>query len=243
MNLFARKTLVVLVVAALAGCGGGGSSGGSPAAPAQPVTLSATPAAFTFPLNDNTPEPVSVTRSAGTFASLGLSVGDPTVVGVTATVLTGSTATFSVIPIAHGATTITTTDGTGVSTTVSITTASCGRPPSILAAQQVVPASGATGVSPSIGQVYFVAYVVTGVAASGNLHMSVGAHGTLEGGQLVAATLPAGTVLPTPPPLPGPYTSTIVSATVPALAAGQQYRTQLYNDTCQGADVAGTFST
>ncbi len=94
MSLFARKTLVALVVVALAGCGGGGSSGGSsPAAPAQPVTLSATPATFTFPLDDNTPEPISVARSAGTFASLGLSVGDPTVVGVTAPVLTGVSVT------------------------------------------------------------------------------------------------------------------------------------------------------
>ena len=241
MSLVARNTLVGLVLVALAGCGGGGSS--RSAAPAQSVTLSATPAAYTFPLDDNTPEPVSIGRSTGAFASLGLSVGDPTIVGVTAPILTGASATFAVIPIAHGATTITATDSTGVSTTVSITTATCGRPPSILAAQQVVPASGATGVSPSIGQLYFVAYVVTGVAVSGSLHMGVGAHDTLEGGPLVAATLPAGTVVPTPPPLPGPYTSTIVSATIPALAAGQQYQTQLYNDTCQGADVAGTFST
>jgi hypothetical protein len=157
--------------------------------------------------------------------------------------LTAAGATFSVIPIAHGATTITATDSTGASALVSVTSALCGRPPSMLAAQQVVPASGATGVSPSIGRVYFVAYFVTGVGVSGNLHMSVGAHGTLEGGPLVAAALPPGTVLPTPPLLPGPITSMTVSATVPTLAAGQQYQTQLYNDTCEGAVLAGTFST
>ncbi len=234
-----RKTLVALVAIALAGCGGGGSS----AAPAQPVTLSATPATFTFPLNDNTPEPVSVARSTGTFASLGVSVSDPTIVGVTAPALAGANATFSVIPIAHGATTITATDSTGASTTISITTASCGRPASLLAAQQVLPASGATSVSPSIGRLFFVVYFVSGAAVNGNLHLSVGAHGTLEGGPLVAAFLPPGTVMPSPPPLPGPVTSASVSATVPALAAGQQYQTQLYNDTCQGAVLAGTFST
>lgn len=239
MNLVARNILVGLLLLALGGCGGGGSS----AAPAQSVTLSVAPAAFTFPLNDNTPEPVSVMRSTGAFASLGLSVGDPTVVGVTAPNLTGASAAFAIIPIAHGATTITATDGTGASTSVSVTTATCGRPPSFLAAQQVVPASGATSVTPSIGQLYFVVYVVSGAGVSGNLHLSVGAHGTLEGGPIVTSSLPPGTILPSPPPLPGPVTSATVSATVPALGAGQQYQTQLYNDTCQGAVVAGTFST
>ena len=241
MNLVARNTLVALMLAALAGCGGGGSSAAPP--PMQVVTLSATPTTFTFPLNDNTPEPVSVVRSAGAFASLGLSVGDPTVVGVTAPDLTGGSATFTIIPIARGTTTITATDSTGASTSVSVATALCGRPPSFLAAQQVVPASGATGVAPSIGRLYFVVYVPTGAGVSGNLHMSVGAHGTLEGGPIAASTLPPGTILPTPPPLPGPYTTATVSATVPTLAAGQQYQTQLYSDTCQGAVVAGTFST
>ncbi len=240
MNLIARSVFVGLLLTAFAGCGGGGSS----ATPTmQSVTLSANPAAFTFPLNDNTPEPVSVTRSAGPFSSLALSIGDPTVVGVSGPNLTAGSATFTIIPIAHGATTITATDSTGASTSISVMTATCGRPPSILAAQQVVPAAGATGVATSIGRLYFVAYFETGAAVSGNLHLSVGAHASLEGGPIVAAALAPGTVVPSPPPLPGPVTSATVSATVPALAGGQQYRTQLYNDPCQGAVVAGTFST
>ena len=89
---------------------------------------------------------------------------------------------------------------------------------------------------------YFVAYFLSGVGVSGNLHMAVGAHSTLEGGALVAATLPLGTMLPTPLPIPG-ATGVVVSAPVPTLPAGQSYTTQLYNDTCQPAVSAGTFST
>jgi hypothetical protein len=234
MNVSAQKTLILVCGLVLAGCSGGNSS----PSPQQVVTLSASPATYTFPLDDNTPEPVSVTRSNGTFTSLALGVADPTVVGVTAPALNGASATFSVIPIAHGATTVTATDSTGAATSVSVTTASCGRPASLVAAQQVVPTAGATGVSASIGTLYFVAYG----GGTGNLHLIVGAHGTLEGGPFVAATLPPGTVLPPPIPLPG-VTDTIVSATVPALVPGQQYQTQLYNDTCQPAVLAGTFST
>ena len=110
------------------------------------------------------------------------------------------------------------------------------------AAQQIFPASGAVGTSRSVAAVYFVAYFLTGAGVSGSLHVAVGAHGTLEGGPLVAASPPPGTVLPTPIPLPD-ATDIVVSATVPMLAAGQTYQTQLYNDTCQAPVVAGTFST
>lgn len=235
-----QKTFFAVCGLMVAGCSGGNS------APSYysgtPATLLAKPAQYTFSLDNNTPETVSVTRAAGTFSSLGLSVADPTIAGVTMPTLSGATATFSVIPIAHGATTVTATDGTGSSTSVSIATASCGRRASLVAAQQAFPASGATGVSTSIGTLYFVAYFLNGVGLSGRLHLTVGTHGTLEGGPLVAATLPPGAVLPTPIPLPN-VSDTIVSATVPALAVGQQYQTELYNDTCQSAVLAGKFST
>ena len=104
------------------------------------------------------------------------------------------------------------------------------------------PASGATGTSSSVATVYFVAYFLTGAGVSGSLHVAVGAHGTLEGGPLVAASPPPGTVVPTAIPLPD-ATDIVVSATVPMLAAGQTYQAQLYNDTCQAPVVAGTFST
>jgi hypothetical protein len=112
----------------------------------------------------------------------------------------------------------------------------------MLAAQQLVPASGTINVSSSIGTLFFLAYFQNGVALSGNLHLIVGKHGTLEGGPLVAATAPPGTVFPTPIPIPN-TTEVVVRASVPALAPAHQYRTEVYNDTCQPAVFAGAFST
>jgi hypothetical protein len=211
--------------------------------PGAGAVLSATPSAYTFPLDDNTPEPIIVTRSSGSFASLTLSVADPTIVGVTTPTLGGATAKFSILPIARGSTVVTATDASSVSTTVHVTTALCGRPASLLAAQQVLPPSGASGVSPSIGTLYFVAYFPIGTSGivPGNLHLIAGQHGTLEGSAYAAALLPPGSALPTPIPIPA--SSAIVSATVPMLAPGQTYQTQLFSDTCQPAVLAGSFST
>ncbi len=237
MERTSRKALSLIWLVAV-GCSGGSGGGPAPA----PVTLSVSPSSYTFALDDNAPVTVTVTRTGGPFASLALGVADPTIVGVTPLTLSGSAATFSVIPVARGATAVTAVDGSGASASFSVTTASCGRPATLVAAQQFVPAAGATAVAPSIGKMYFVGYFVNGVRAGGKLHLIVGAHGTQEGGPLVQATPPPGTVLPTPIPLPG-VTDTVLSATVPALVAGQSYQTQLYNDTCQPAVLAGAFST
>lgn len=231
---------IVICLLLLGGCGGGSTSTPQPGAPA--VTLSANPSSYTFSLNETAPVPVTISRSVATFASLGLAVGDPTQIGVTIPVLGGATATFSVIPVANGSTTVTATDGSGVSTTVGVASALCGRPSSIAAFQLLIPTSGASGVSTSIGTMYFYVYFASPTPQSGSLHLIVGQHGTLEGGTYAPATLPPGTVLPTPPPIPY-MSSEIVAAAVPRLVAGQQYKTELYNDPCQPADVAGTFST
>src|SRR5450755_2771203 len=241
MDVLVRRLLGVMGGLALAGCGVNLASTVGATSPPR-AALSATPATFTFALDHNAPQVVTVTRSSGTFTSVLLSVADPTIVGVTDPTLSGASATFSIVPVAYGSTTVNVTDQTGATTAVDVSTASCGRPPSLLAAQQLVPSSGATHVSTSIGTLYFLAYFQKNVALSGNLHLIVGQHGSLEGGPLVAATAPPGTIFPTPIPIPN-TTQMVVSASVPPLAPAQQYRTELYNDTCQPAELAGTFST
>ncbi|MDQ2663377.1 MAG: hypothetical protein M3Y18_04990 [Candidatus Eremiobacteraeota bacterium] len=208
----------------------------------SPATLAISPASYAFNLDQNAPQTITVTRSSGNFTSLTLSIADPTVVGVFLPTILGSTATFEVIPIAHGTTTVSATDQNGNSATVAVSTALCGRPASLVAAQLFVPATAATGVSSAIGTLYFVAYIVRGAALSGSAHLAVGQHGSLEGGPLVAATAPPGVALPTPIPLPH-TTDVIVRASVPPLAAGQHYQAQIYNDTCQPSVIAGSFST
>jgi hypothetical protein len=137
---------------------------------------------------------------------------------------------------------VTAADPSGASTFVNVTSAACSTSPTLVAAQQFSPASGAFGVPAGVGTIYFVVYFSNGTTPGGNLHLVVQPHGTLEGGPLVSATMPPGTTLPTPIPLPN-ATGVVMSATVPALATGQQFETILYNSTCQPAVIGGSFST
>ena len=240
MKTHTERLLGLTAALVTASCSGY-SAGGTTPQPSK-ATLSATPAAFTFSLDQNAPQRVDITRSTGAFTSLQLVIGDPSIAGVTTPSLGGASATFSITPIAHGSTSVQVTDQSGATIRVNVTTASCGRPASLLAAQQLVPNPGATHVPTSIGTVYLLTYFQDRTTLSGNLHLIVGRHGSLEGGPLVAATAPPGTVFPTPIPIPN-STQIVVSATVPALAPAHQYKTQVYNDTCQPAVRGATFST
>ena len=230
-------TAIAIVGGTLSGCGGYSMSSAGAA-----VTLSASPSTYAFPLDGNSPQPITVTRSNGTFTSVTLSVSDPTIVGVTTPLLAGGSATFSVLPIARGSASITIADSSGAQAQVNAMTPPCGRPPNLLAAQQLSPSDGAGNVSTSVGKIYFSVYFLNGTSPSGNLHLIVQPHATLEGGPLTAATPPPGTVFPTPIPLPN-ATAIEMSASVPPLQSGAQYEMELYNDTCQQAVLAGTFST
>ena len=76
---------------------------------------------------------------------------------------------------------------------------------------------------------------------STKVHLSVAAtNATLEGGTLQVATPPPGSA--TPAPIAG-LLETIMSATIPALPSGTVIRTQIYDDTCQGAILTGTLGT
>jgi hypothetical protein len=226
----------------LAGCAGTPST--TPASPTPvPVTLTVTPSTVTVAAGvAATPVPVTVARSIGSFSSLGLSVANPTLVGVTPASVNGGTATFSIVPIASGNTFVTVADAGGAFNFVNVTNQACSTNATLLAVQQIVPAPGAVGVSPSIGTMYFVVYFALGAAQTGNLHLVVKPNGTLEGGALTPARPPPGTALPTPIPLPN-ATSVTMSATVPALPSGQQFQSQVYNNACQPAVLGSTFST
>lgn len=243
---FSRISLAVAILFA-AGCSSGSDSP-SPSPTPAPL-LVANPTNITFASSDfiSSPQPVTITSAGGFGSGLNVSVGDPTQFGASLALPTQSTtASLSIFPISSGfmggTSSVSLGDSFGSIATVSVTQGACGRPASLLAAQQAVPANAATGVSTAVGKLYFVAYYYNGTPISGRLHLAVGAHGTLEGGPLVAATLPPGTALPTPIPLLD-ASDTIVSATVPTLLPGQQYRTQLYNDTCQPPLIGGSFST
>jgi hypothetical protein len=154
-------------------------------------------------------------------------------------------ARFIVYPIAHGSTTATFTAG-GASATITATTGNCGRPDALSPASQLVyPQPGATGVSPSIGKLYFAVwlrgiYIVPPTFPPINLHLIAGAHDTQEGSALQPDTPPPGSA---PVNTQQQGTLQYMSATVTALRSATAYRTQIYDDACQPALLTGSFTT
>ena len=229
---------------AVASCSGGSNpppfvQPGSTTSP--PVTLSASPASIAFELDQNAPQTITVTRSAGSFASFTTAIAKPTLIGVTSTFASG-TATVTVIPIASDAgarTTITFTDDSGATASASVTTAKCGRASDLYPSQLLYPQPGTTGVPTNIGMLYFAVESPTGHPTP-KLHLIIGSGATLEGGTLETATAPPGAASPSP--APGDI-QTIERGTVPALPAGTTIQAQLYDDTCQPVVLTGAFST
>jgi len=146
MRLLVAMPWLVAAAATLAACGGGVAS-----VPSQSVSLSAAPSAYAFTLQSDYSSPIDVTRSSGVFSSLTFGFSDPTIAGVTAVTFSGTKATFSILAISPGTTTVTAKDSSGATAAVNVTVPPCsGSPPQIVAAQQVVPPNGATGVSTAI---------------------------------------------------------------------------------------------
>lgn len=262
----AGALLLIAACGALVACGGGGGtvSGfqpnaaatstavifvGSTPAPSPSVTLSASPASFTFSGLDPMPPPQGGWVAASpTPVSLALSidVADPTVIGVSiGESFAAWPARFIVYPVAHGSTTATFSAG-GASTTITAATGLCGRPDALSPASQLVyPRPGATNVPASIGKLYFAVWLVGTYFAPATFptigsHLIVGAHETQEGSTLQADTPPPGSA---PVDTTRQGTLQYMSATIPPLRAATAYRTQIYDDTCQPALLTGSFTT
>jgi len=231
--------LLTVTAAAAAGCSAGGPS---PAPTSAPVTLSASPSAHTFALNETSPLTVWVDRSAGTLTGFTATVSNPQEFGVLSVGISGPVAQVLILPVASGAmATATFADASGAMTTASLSPAICGRPENNDYRSQLIwPLPDATGVSPNVGTLYFAVFTPTSLILTTKLHMVVGTTSTLEGGTLQTATPPIGAATPTPPP---GMLETYMSASVPTLPSGANIHTQIYDDTCQGALLTGTFST
>jgi hypothetical protein len=248
---------VAAAVCALAGCGGA-SSGASAPTPAPtpsatslptelhlptptpaPLTLSAQ--SVTFDIFNPQPQTITVTSASFGGALHALPV-DGTQVGATVSMTGTGSATVSLIPIAHGAgspsgaTSVTLQDAVGASASIAVTQRPCGRPDNLRPASTLIsPQSGASGVSPAVGRLYFA--VTSVVAPSPVLHVWT-PYGTLEGSALTAATPPPGAASFTPGP-----NVTVMSATIGTLPTLARVTTQIYDDPCQPAVVTGTFDT
>lgn len=235
--------VAALSVAAAAGCQQSELAAPGPQAAA---TIAASPSTVAFALNDTAPASVTVTRSSGTFAGLAAVASDPTVVGIGIPILSGSTATVSVLPVgsADGApVTVHLTDASGATASFTVDPATCGRPPDMTADTTLIaPAPGATHVPAGVGTLYFAVY-----SHSPQFVTTMHAHLVIDGTQtlddsapLVQATPPGGA--PTPAPLPGLY-EYLAAGPIPMLPSGASIRAYLYDDTCQAPTAAGGFST
>lgn len=237
------------MILALSGCGG--STSGTSYAMGQPTTppispnLIAAPGSVVFSTSPYIPDPVTVELETNLRfdPTWTVAVDDPTQTGASEPVLTSaSTATIQVYPIAisSGHTSITVRNSNGGSTSIGVTQGGCGRPNNLVYdSRMVYPKVGSMGVARRISALYFAVYSIT-AEPSGNLHLIVGEHGTLEGGALAVAPLPPGAQ--GSKAVPG-YTLTYMKAAVPTLPAHSHIRTQIYDDTCQPALLSGGFST
>lgn len=159
-------------------------------------------------------------------------------------ILDRTTAIAKVYAVSQGVTSATTaTVGeTNSSTTVTISQFSCGRPEAIVHADLIYPPIGTKNVSPDARALYFMVYKVQHAAIPQiGLHLILGKDRTAEGGDLVRATPPPGSVIPTPPP--GPFDSMSMKGAIPRLPATTSIQSQIYDDTCQLAIMPGNFKT
>ncbi len=217
------------------------SSGSGTASVATPNQIAASPSALFFQVELGAPPsvPVTVSGARALDSNFAVSVLDPTVIGYTAPSISGRTATLSVFAIAPGSTSISFSDAGGSAVVTTGSGSPCGRPNNLsYASTLIAPAPGATSVPTNVGSLYFAVYSY--VAPAANLHVIVGAHQSFEAGALAVASPPPGT--PAAAPIAGQLL-TYMKATVPQLSPGTSYRTELYGDTCEGALLAGSFST
>lgn len=243
--------LFILTILA-AGCG---SPSTSQTIAAPPAPLLASPSSLQFLGTAPVPLPqlVTITKASALVGPLVATVADPKVAGASTPVQTGpTTASFSIYSISAGSTLVSVTDAAGSVATIPISGWLCGRPPNLVSAQLVYPKPGSTQVPTTIGKLYFGIVSVSTPQPSQRtlplLHLffgTPGAYQTLEGSFLQMDTPPS----PSPtvaPVLPTPYpfsTVSYMSAGVPVLVPNTTYTAQLYDDTCQGPSVAGSFST
>jgi len=238
MRIDVRSAGIAIALGALAAaCGGAGGNQRPPQTGGAPIGVQ--PSSIGFGLQATPPPQIVVLTNVTAGTPISISVQDPTLVGVSTAPPSNGSPAFAIRGIAAGSTTVTFA-ANGSTATVRTQSALCGRPDALNPAPvQLSPPNGSTSVPQNVGTVYFGVYSVV-PRVQPYLHLAVGAHGTLEGGALTAASLPAG--IPTAPPQPG-RTLTYMSASVPPLQPGTTYRTQPYDDACQPALVAGSFST
>lgn len=238
--LMITKQVAILICLPLLVTGCGGGAGSTPATGTPTKSLSAQPQSLAF--TNQAGQQSTVTLIGGT-PPYAVKVADLRFVSVSAPVTSSGTTTFTVAPIAGGSTTIAASDSNGASTTVSVSTQVCTPPaPTPILSY---PASGATGISSSLSQIwvadrsgdpmisYLTAFGIRLVGSDGS---------TVQGLDLLVTNS-------SPPPggAPPPTGSTYIYGTssVSGAKSGLTYQVQLTNTVypCMPPETLGSFST
>ncbi len=209
----------------------------------SPMTFSAT--SVDFSIEESVPTAsVTLSKASAVDAPLVFTYSDPTIAGVSSTAVSGSSAAITLVGIASGSTTATATDGVGSQGSISLRAGPCGRPDEMTQEPVLLsPSNASTGIATGVGTLYFGIYTVAANVNDIHLHMIVGQNQAFEAGALSNATLPAGVATAPPPQSGGSTVLSYQAVTVPNLKANTSYRTQLYDNVCSPAMIAGSFTT
>jgi hypothetical protein len=245
-----RMSMLLFLAAGVVACGGGGSSSGAALAPVAPGSATPTPvplgaAPASLAVNANIPAQVLVTGLGG---PLTITIADRSTVDVSAPVVSGSSAAFTVSEWAGGSTSIAVSDGRS-SITIPVTAQICvpPGPQYALLGEDVVlatppPAPG----SPILPVVYTTLFfdapaggqsAQPGFAAAHFVRL-IGSDGTSMTGGFLAATASLSGV--TPPAAPAGTVAWF--SQVQPLQHGVTYRAQIVGERCEPPFIAGSFS-
>ena len=165
-------------------------------------------------------------------------------------IVSGTAATFTLTAFAGAQTASATASDAAGSVNIPVSLTLCGRPEGLALPTLVNPVPNAVGVPTTIGKLYFAVWTTSQSASMPMLGWTLRLVSTQPPidvtGMTVVASPPPNSGQPFPPPPSGiGFTPTLayVTANIPTLTPGTSYTTQIVDDTCQGVNKAGTFST
>jgi hypothetical protein len=235
----AASALLTLGIS-IAGCSGGGGSNpgeGQHGLVATPPQLSA---------QSSYPAQILVT---GIHGLPKVTLADPTFADIGTPLVNGSSASFTVSPVAGGNTSITVTDGSGDSVIIPVSIALCEPPVPALAllAENVAlpmpsPSPGSGTLPIRLSTIFVTTLANTQPFVTDFSLRLIGSDGSIyEGPPLAPASQAPAATGATPAPAPSGDTEYFDPA--PVLQAHTAYRVQLLGEHCLPPDVFGSFST
>jgi hypothetical protein len=240
-----KRFLTAVSVAAclLAACGGGDSP--PPPMPTPAPAVAASPASVNANMYGGE-QSFAITLSGTNLSGLQWTAGTLSFLNVSLQQNTASTATLNVLLTSPGTTTIDVRTANGASASIPVSAAGCGKPDALDYAALIAPPNGARSVPLTTSSYYVEVGAIPVITQSPfepvlHAHIVVNDSSALDPqAPLAPATPPPGAASPSPAPN-GVYG--YEEGAMPQLAAGNTYTVYVYDDSCEPAWYAGSFST